>query len=132
MQRLASLLLPALDKVLIMNGDDIIFDVNAMSPDEYDEKRFDLIREKVSDLSVALLRDTPIASLMLLNDIMKHGEEFRKRVLSMEDCESIAGKLKMNRQGLQAALFHYNQMSLFMYRTIYPPPTQCSLTLKCL
>ena len=122
-ERLASLLLPALDEVLIMNGDDIIFDVNAMSPDEYDEKRFDLIREKVSDLSVALLRDTPIASLMLLNDIMKHREEFRKRVLSMEDCESIAVKLKMNRQGLQAALFHYNQMSLFMYTPSILPNT---------
>ena len=114
-ERLASLLLPALDEVLIMNGNDIIFDVNAMSPDEYDEKRFDLIREKVSDLSVALQRDTPMSSLMLLNDIMRHGEECRKRALSMEECQAIAGRLKMDRQGLQAALFHYNQMSLFMY-----------------
>ena len=114
-ERLASLLLPALDEVLIMNGNDIIFDVNAMSPDEYDEKRFDLIREKVSDLSVALQRDTPMASLMLLNDVMRHGEECRKRALSMEECQAIAGRLKMDRQGLQAALFHYNQMSLFMY-----------------
>ena len=114
-ERLASLLLPALDEVLIMNGNDIIFDVNAMSPDEYDEKRFDLIREKVSDLSVALQRDTPMSSLMLLNDVMRHGEECRKRALSMEECQAIAGRLKMDRQGLQAALFHYNQMSLFMY-----------------
>ena len=114
-ERLASLLLPALDEVLIMNGNDIIFDVNAMSPDEYDEKRFDLIREKVSDLSVALQRDTPMSSLMLLNDVMKHGEECKKRALSMEECQAIAGRLKMDRQGLQAALFHYNQMSLFMY-----------------
>ena len=114
-ERLASLLLPALDEVLIMNGNDIIFDVNAMSPDEYDEKRFDLIREKVSDLSVALQRDTPMSSLMLLNDVMRHGEECKKRALSMEECQAIAGRLKMDRQGLQAALFHYNQMSLFMY-----------------
>ena len=113
--RLASLLLPALDEVLIMNGNDIIFDVNAMSPDEYDEKRFDLIREKVSDLSVALQRDTPMSSLMLLNDVMRHGEECKKRALSMEECQAIAGRLKMDRQGLQAVLFHYNQMSLFMY-----------------
>ena len=114
-KRLASLLRPALDEVLIMNGEGIIFDVNAMSPDEYDEKRFDLIREKVSDLSVALQRDTPMSSLMLLNDVMRHGEECQKKALSMEECQAIAGRLKMDRQGLQAALFHYNQMSLFMY-----------------
>ena len=114
-KRLASLLRPALEEVLIMNGNDIIFDVNAMSPDEYDEKRFDLIREKVSDLSVALQRDTPMSSLMLLNDVMRHGEECQKKALSMEECQAIAGRLKMDRQGLQAALFHYNQMSLFMY-----------------
>ena len=78
-------------------------------------KRFDLIHEKVSDLSVALQRDTPMSSLMLLNDIMRHGEECKKRALSMEECHAITGRLKMDRQGLQAPLFHYKQMSLFMY-----------------
>ena len=64
-ERLASLLLPALDEVLIMNGNDIIFDVNAKNTNEYNEKRFDLIHEKVSDLSVALQRDTAMSSLMI-------------------------------------------------------------------
>ena len=114
-ERLASLLLPALDEVLMMNGNNIIFDVNAKDPDETDMKCFDLIREKVSDVSVALQRDTPMASLLFLSDMMGHRDEFKKRVVSMEECQAIAGRLKMDRQTLEATLVHFNQMSLFMY-----------------
>ena len=68
-ERLASLFLPALEENLVMNGDDIVFAVNAKNPDENDDKCFDLIREKVADLSGALDVDTPIAFLVLLNDV---------------------------------------------------------------
>ena len=53
-EKLASLLLPALEDVLIMNGNKIIFAVNAKSPDMIDEKCFGLIRGHISNLSVAL------------------------------------------------------------------------------
>ena len=114
-ERLASLLLPALEENLIMNGDDIIFAVNAKNPDENDKKCFDLIREKVADLSRALDVDTPIAFLMLLNDMNKYAEEQRKKVVSMEECQAIAGRLKMARQSLEAALIFFNDMSVWMY-----------------
>ena len=114
-KRLRALLLPVLEDNLIMNGNDIIFPVNAKDPDADDEKCFDLIREKVSDLREALNVDTPIAFLALLNDVNKFAEEKEKRVVSMEECQSIAGRLKMNRQGLEAALFHFNKMSVWMY-----------------
>ena len=115
-ERLASLLLPVLDEEqLIMNGNNIIFDVNAKNPDENDEKCYDLIREKVSDLSVALNVTTPMCFLAFLNDMTKYGEEHGKRVVSMEECRAIAGRLKMDRQVLEAALVHFNQMSMFMY-----------------
>ena len=114
-ERLASLLLPALEENLIMNGNDIIFAVNAKNPDKNDKKVFDLIREKVADLSGALDVDTPIAFLMLLNDVNKYAEEQRKKVVSMEECQNIAGRLKMERQSLEAALIFFNEMSVWMY-----------------
>ena len=114
-ERLASLLLPALEENLIMNGDDIIFAVNAKNPDENDKKCFDLIRKKVADLSRALDVDTPIAFLMLLNDMNKYAEEQRKKVVSVEECQAIAGRLKMERQSLEAALIFFNDMSVWMY-----------------
>ena len=114
-ERLASLLLPALEENLIMNGDNIIFAVNAKNPDKNDEKCFDLIREKVADLSRALDVDTPIAFLVLLNDINRYAEEQRKKVLSVEECQAIAGRLKMERQSLEAALIFFNNMSVWMY-----------------
>ena len=114
-ERLASLLLPALEENLIMNGDDIIFAVNAKNPDENDKKCFDLICEKVADLSRALDVDTPIAFLMLLNDMNKYAEEQRKKVVSVEECQAIAGRLKMERQSLEAALIFLNDMSVWMY-----------------
>ena len=114
-ERLASLLLPALEENLIMNGDDIIFAVNAKNPNENDKKCFDLIREKVADLSRALDVDTPIAFLMLLNDMNKYAEEQRKKVVSVEECQAIAGRLKMERQSLEAALIFFNDMSVWMY-----------------
>ena len=114
-ERLASLLLPALEENLIMNGNDIIFAVNAKNPDKNDKKVFDLIREKVADLSGALDVDTPIAFLMLLNDMNKYAEEQRKKVVSVEECQAIAGRLKMERQSLEAALIFFNDMSVWMY-----------------
>ena len=113
-ERLASLLLPALEENLIMNGDDIIFAVNAKNPDENDEKCFDLIREKVADLSRALDVDTPIVFLVLLNDVNKYAEEQRKKVVSVEECQAIAGRLKMERQNMEAALIFFNDMSVWM------------------
>ena len=114
-ERLASLLLPALEENLIVNGDDIIFAVNAKNPNENDKKCFDLIREKVADLSRALDVDTPIAFLMLLNDMNKYAEDQRKKVVSVEECQAIAGRLKMERQSLEAALIFFNNMSVWMY-----------------
>ena len=78
-----------------MNGDDIIFAVNARKPDENDKKVFDLICEKVADMSGVLDVDTPIAFLVLLNNVNKYAEEQRKKVMSMEECQAIAGRLKM-------------------------------------
>ena len=114
-ERLTSLFLPALKDNLLVNGNDIIFAVNAKNPDKNDEKCFDLIREKVADLSRALDVDTPIAFLMLMNDVNKYAEEQRKKVVSMEECQTIAGRLKMERQSLEAALIFFNQMSVWMY-----------------
>ena len=114
-KRLKVLLLPVLEDNLIMNGNNIIFPVNAKDPDVNDEKCFDLICEKVSDLREALNVDTPMAFLALLNDVNKFAEEKEKRVVSMEECQTIAGRLKMNRQSLEAALFHFNKMSVWMY-----------------
>ena len=114
-ERLASLLLPALEENLIMNGNDIIFAVNAKKPNKKDKKVFDLIREKVADLSGALDVDTPIAFLVLLNDVNKYAEEQRKKVVSVEECQAIAGRLKMERQSLEAALIFFNEMSVWMY-----------------
>ena len=42
-ERLAILFLPGLEDMLIMNGENIIFDVDAKTPDENDEKRYAVI-----------------------------------------------------------------------------------------
>ena len=114
-KRLKELLLPVLKENVIKNGNDIIFAVNAKTPDENDKKCFDLIRQKVADLSGALDVDTPIAFLVLLNDVNKYAEEQRKKVVSVEECQAIAGRLKMERQSLEAALIFFNDMSVWMY-----------------
>ena len=114
-KRLKALLLPVLEDNLIVNGSDIVFPINAKDPDADDEKYFDLIRKKVSDLREALNVDIPMAFLALLNDVNKFADEKEKRIVSMEECQSIAGRLKMNRQSLEAALFHFNKMSVWMY-----------------
>ena len=114
-ERLASLFLPALEEVLIMNGDKVIFAINAKEPDKDDEKCFDLIRHKVSEVGLALEQVTPMSFLMFQNDLIRYGQEHGKRVVSMDECEAIAGRLKMDRQGLEAALIHFNMLSMFLY-----------------
>ena len=115
-ERLEQLLLPLVDKEqVIMNGNSLIFEVNAASPEDIDDTRFDLIRERVSDVSVGIHTPSPMCFLVFLNDVTKYGEEKGRRVVSMEECQAIAGRLKMDRQCLEAALVHFNQMGLFMY-----------------
>ena len=65
-------------------------------------------------MSGALDVDTPIAFLVLLNDVNKYAEEQRKKVVSMEEFQAIAGRLKMERQSLEAALVFFNKMSVWM------------------
>ena len=114
-ERLAHLFIPAHKEELIMNGKDIIFPVNALNPGEKDKIVFDLIRRKISDVSMVLEQNTPLSWIMFQNDLMKYGEEHGKRVVSMEECHTIAGRLKMDRRGLEAALFHFNSLSIFIY-----------------
>ena len=114
-KRLRSLFLLALEEELIMNGDDVIFTVNALNPDTFDENVFSLIREKITDLGFALELDTPLGWFMFMNDLIKYAAERKTRVVSMEECRAIAGKLKMDRQGLEAALIHFNRLSMFLY-----------------
>ena len=114
-ERLRSLLLPALGDMLITNGNSIIFAVNAKSPDEIDEKCFGLIRGHISNLSVALEVVTPMSFLMFQIDLIKYGKEQKKRVVSIEECRAIGGRLKMDRQSLEAALIHFNKLSVFLY-----------------
>ena len=114
-KRLKKLLLPVLKENIIKNGNDIIFAVNAKNPNKDDEKCFDLIRQKVADLSGALDVDTPIAFLVLLNDMNKYARDQRKKVVSVEECQAIVGRLKMERQSLEAALIFFNNMSVWMY-----------------
>ena len=114
-ERLRFLLLPALGNMLITNGNSIIFAVNAKSPDEIDEKCFGLIRGHICNLSVALEVVTPMSFLMFQIDLIKYGKEHKKRVVSMEECQVIGGRLKMDRQSLKAALIHFNKLSMFLY-----------------
>ena len=114
-KRLRNLFLPALEEELIMNGDDVIFAVNARNPDTFDKNVFSLIREKIADLGFALELNTPLGWFMFMNDLIKYAVETKTRVVSMEECRAIAGKLKMDRQGLEAALIHFNRLSMFLY-----------------
>ena len=114
-ERLRSLFLPALKEVLIMNGDDLIFAVNALEPDTHDETTFGLMRSKVSEIGFTLEQITPLSFFMILNDLIKYGEEHGKRVVSMEECQAIAGRLQMDRQSLEAALYHFNNLSMLLY-----------------
>ena len=114
-ERLASLFFPALEEVLIMNGVEVIFAINALEPDKEDEKCFDLIRHKVSEEGLAMELVTPMSFLLFQNDLIRYGQEHGKRVVSLEECEAIAGRLKMDRQGVEAALIHFNMLSMFLY-----------------
>ena len=113
--KLADLLLPTLDDELIMNGNDIIFPVNAKKPSEKDEACFQLIRQKVSDLNAAIQVNTPVSFLMFFTDVTKYGKQENKRVLELSECQEIAFRLKMDRQTLEAALIYFDQMNMWMY-----------------
>ena len=109
-----------LDEVLIRNGNDIIFPVNALNPDEKSHKVFGKIRGIIAEMSSALEQNTPLAWFMFQNDMIKYWEESGKGVVSMEECQAIAGRLKMDRQSLQAALIHFNTLSIFLYTSVLP------------
>ena len=84
-RRLKELLLPLLEDELIMNGNNIIFAMNAKNPDENDQKCF---HENVSDLSEAHNVKPPIASHILLNDVNRYAKEKGKKVV---ECGGMPG-----------------------------------------
>ena len=126
-----------LDHVLIRNGNDIIFPVNALKPDKTSLEVFGQIRGIIAEMSSALEQNTPLAWFMFQNDMIKYWEESGQGVVSMEECQAIAGRLKMDRQSLQAALIHFNTLSIFLYTSVLPnlvfinPQMPLNLVNKC-
>ena len=114
-ERLANLFNFVPDDQIIMNGNNIIFEVNALNPSEKDKQVFNLIRSKISQVSTALERNTPLSFIMFQYDLIKLRDEQHKRVVSIEECETIAGRLKMDRRVLEAALLHFHSLSIFLY-----------------
>ena len=114
-ERLANLFNFVSENQIIMNGNNIIFEVNALNPSEKDKQVFNLIRSKISQVSTALERNTPLSFIMFQYDLIKLRDEQHKRVVSIEECETIAGRLKMDRRVLEAALLHFHSLSIFLY-----------------
>ena len=106
-------------KELITDGDDIIFPVNALNPDQKSEDVFGKIRRVIEEVSFSLEQETPLSWFLFQNDLIKHGLQ-KKGVVSTKECLDIAGKLKMNSESLQGALNHFNDLSIFLHTSDLP------------
>ena len=91
---------------------DVIFPINAKSPDEQDHQVCDMIRKQIENKKCAPPHKIPIGWFLLEQDIINSA---KGSVISQKECLSIAALLNINAEALKAALEYFDNLNIFLY-----------------
>ena len=91
---------------------DVIFPINAKSPNEKDHHVCDMIRKQIENKKCAPPHKIPIGWFLLEQDIIKLA---KGGVISKKECLSIAALLNINAEALKAALEYFDNLNIFLY-----------------
>ena len=113
-RKLVDILTPSLQDHLVFYRPftDVIFPINAKSPNEQDHQVCDTIRKQIENKKCAPPHKIPIGWFLLEQDIIKLA---KGGVISKKECLSIAALLNINAEALKAALEYFDNLNIFLY-----------------
>ena len=113
-KKLVDILTPSLQDHLVFYHPftDVIFPINAKSPNKQDHQVCDTIRKQIENKKCAPPHKIPIGWFLLEQDII---ELAKGGVISKKECLSIAALLNINAAALKAALEYFDNLNIFLY-----------------
>ena len=91
---------------------DVIFPINAKSPNEQDHQVCDTIRKQIENKKCAPPHKIPIGWFLLEQDIINSAKGC---VISKKECLNIAALLNINAEALNTALEYFDDLNIFLY-----------------
>ena len=93
-------------------GSEVIFPVNAKTPDEQDYQVCAMIRKQVADKRCAPSYTIPVGWFLLEQGIIKAS---KGGVISKSECLGIAAELNINAKALETSLQYFDDLNIFIY-----------------
>ena len=115
-KQLLEILHPISDNVIFRTGlNDVIYPVNAKSPDPEDKDTANKLREKI-EKSKSPARELPLKWYGLELELEKEAVERTRWVFTMDECLQVAKRLHFpSEKALVAALIHLDKLNIFLY-----------------
>ena len=113
-RKLVDILTPSLQDHLVFYHPftDVIFPINAKTPNDQDHQVCDMIRKQIENKKCAPPHKIPIGWFLLEQDIIKLA---KGGVISKKECLGIAALLNINAEALKAALEYFDNLNIFLY-----------------
>ena len=113
-RKLINMLTPSLQDQLVHYhlGSEVIFPVNAKTPDEQDYRVCAMIRKQVADKRCAPSYTIPVGWFLLEQGIIKAS---KGGVISKSECLGIAAELNINAKALETSLQYFDDLNIFIY-----------------
>ena len=125
---LSKLLKPLADDVIYSNlaQGDLIFPLNAQSPDKFDHKIAEEIRALIMRQCSPQPDEIPLGWYALQLKLREIAEALGREVISREECLAVARKLHMDEKSLDAALEFLNSLNaIYYFKDILPKAIFC-------
>ena len=106
---------PHLSYYQVSKPEQLIYPVNAKKPKPEDYKVVEEFREHVMKKCKKVRMKIPLRWFILEQQIQQLAKERGSAVLSLEDCQKVAGDLEMDKPRLLAAINYFVRLNLFQY-----------------
>ena len=119
-KKLREILLPKFkDQIIFCNeeGEDFIFTMNAAKPEKKDKECAEAIRKCLSGDREGrrVVVKVPLRWHALYYKLVEVSEGLGKKVLSREQCERVAGSIRINEGSCEEALNFFNRLNMLFY-----------------
>ena len=109
------------EQMIRVDGKTLIFEINALNPDDTDKKVAEKVRSYILEQCPAKEVELPVRWHALEEKLQSMCEGLGRKVMSREECWQVAESLGLDEASFDAALDFFHSMSLmFYFRDILP------------
>ena len=109
------------NQVIWSSTEKLIFEMNALKPDETDKKTAEQVRRYILEQSKPMKVELPLRWQAFEEKLRSIAEGLGRMVMSRQECWLVAESLELDEASFDLALDHFHRVSLmFYFRTILP------------